>query len=166
MRRIYFLAPNVELTRKIVDDLLLARVEERHIHVVGKQDLPLDDLPEASFLEKTDFVPALEQGIALGGGAGLLAGLVALVLPTGLILGGGAVFAITLAGAGLGGLMSSMIGISVGNRRIEQFQKAVESGELLVMVDVPRDRVDEIEEIIKKHHPEAECEGVDPHTFP
>ena len=34
------------------------------------------------------------------------------------------------------------------------------------MVDTPRDRVEEIEETIKKHHPEAECEGVDPHTFP
>lgn len=42
----------------------------------------------------------------------------------------------------------------------------MERGEFLLMVDVPRDRVEEIETIIKKHHPEAECEGTDPHTFP
>ncbi|WP_434112453.1 DUF1269 domain-containing protein [Methylocaldum sp. GT1TLB] len=166
MRRIYFLVPNIEITKKIVDELLLARIEERHIHVLAKRGTPLEDLPEATFLQKTDFLPALEQGVALGGATGLLAGLVAIALPTGLVLGGGALFAITLAGAGVGGLMSSMVGSSIGNRRIEQFQEAMEKGEFLLMIDVPRDRVEEIEAIIKKHHPEAECEGTDPHTFP
>jgi hypothetical protein len=166
MRRIYFLAPNIDTTKKIVDDLLLARVEERHIHVLAKRGTPLEDLPEASFLQKTDFLPSLEQGVALGGATGLLAGLVAVALPTGLVLGGGAIFAITLAGAGVGGLMSSMVGSSIGSRRIEQFQEAMEKGEFLVMVDVPRQRVADMEAIIKKHHPEVECEGTDPHTFP
>jgi hypothetical protein len=166
MRRIYFLVPNIEITKKIVDDFLLARVEERHIHVLAKRGTPLEDLPEASFLQKTDFFPALEQGVALGGATGLLAGLVAIALPTGLVLGGGALLAISLAGAGVGGLMSSMVGISIGSRRIKQFQEAMEKGQFLVMIDVDRDRVEEVETITKKHHPEAECEGIDPHTFP
>lgn len=166
MRRIYFLVPSIELTKNIVDDLLLARVEERHIHVLTKRGTPLEDLPEASFLQKTDFLPALEQGLALGGATGLLAGLAAIALPTGLVLGGGALLAISLAGAGLGGLMSSMVGISIGSRRIERFQEAMENGEFLMMIDVPRDRIEAIEGIVKRHHPEAECEGTDPHTFP
>lgn len=166
MRRIYFLVPDIEITKKIVDELLLARVEERHIHVLARRGTPLEDLPEATLLQKTDFLPALEQGLAIGGATGLLAGLVAMSLPTGLVLGGGAVFAITLAGAGLGGLMSSMAGSSIGNRRIEQFQEAIEKGEFLLIIDVSRDRVEEVEDIVKKHHPEAECEGTDPHTFP
>ncbi|RYU60847.1 DUF1269 domain-containing protein [Methylolobus aquaticus] len=166
MRRIYFLVPTIETTRKIVEELLLAKVEERHIHVLGKRGTPLYDLPEAGFLQKTDFLPALEQGIALGAVTGLIGGLIALVLPTGLILGGGAVLAISLAGAGVGGLMSSMVGSSIGSRRIEQFQQAMDRGELLVMIDVDRDRVEDVEAIIKTHHPDAECEGADPHTFP
>jgi len=166
MRRIYFLVPNTGFAKKIVDELLLERVEERHIHVLAKRGTPLEELPEATFTQKTDFLPALEQGLALGGATGILAGLVAMALPTGLVLGGGAVLAIALAGAGVGGLMSSMVGSGIGNRRIEQFQDAIEKGELLMMVDVPRDRIEEIEVLVKKHHPEAECEGADPHTFP
>lgn len=168
MKRIYFLVPNIEITKKIVDELLLARIEERHIHVLAKRGTPLEDLPEATFLEKTDFIPALEQGLAIGGLTGVLAGLVAVVLPTGLVLGGGAVLAISLAGAGVGAWLSSMIGISIGNRRIQQFEEAIGKGELLVMIDVPKARVEEIEEIVKKHHPEAECEGTEPHipAFP
>ncbi|HLF95508.1 MAG TPA: DUF1269 domain-containing protein [Methylococcaceae bacterium] len=166
MRRIYFLVPNLDITRKIVDELRLERVDDRHIHVLAKRDTPLDDLPEASVMEKTDFLPALEQGMALGGVTGLLAGLVAVALPTGLVLGGGAVLGIALAGAGIGGWLSSMVGISIGSRRIAQFQEAIENGKVMVMVDVPRDEVEEFEAIVRKHHPEAECEGVDPHVFP
>jgi len=35
-----------------------------------------------------------------------------------------------------------------------------------VIVDVPRGRVEEITERIKKAHPEAEPEGTDPRVFP
>jgi hypothetical protein len=165
VKRIYFLVPKIAIAKKVVNNLLLARIEERHIHVVAKRGTPLEDLPEASFLQKSDFIPALEQGLALGGLTGVLAGLVAVALPTGLVLGGGAVLAISLAGAGIGAWMSSMIGLNVGDRRIRQFQDAMEKGEILMMVDVPRQRVAEIEGIVKNHHPEAECEGTEP-TIP
>ncbi len=165
MKRIYFLVPNLEITKKIVDDLLLSRIEERHLHVVAKRGTPLEDLPEATFMQKSDFIPALEQGMALGGLTGILMGLVAMALPGGLVLGGGAVLASSLAGAGIGAFASSMVGSSIGNRQIEQFAEAIEKGEFLMMVDVPRDRVEEIEQLVKKHHPEAECEGTEP-TIP
>ena len=166
MRRIYFLVPTADSAKRIVSELLLHHIEERNIHVLAKQGVTLDELPEAGLLHKSDFWPSLEQGIAMGAATGLLGGLVAMVLPTGLVLGGAAVLAITLAGAGVGGLMSSMVGVDIGNRRVEQYQDAVERGELLLIVDVPRDRVEDVEALVRRHHPDAECEGVDPHTFP
>jgi hypothetical protein len=165
MRRIYFLVPDLETTRKIVDELLLARVDERHIHVLARRDTPLEDLPEATFLQKTDFIPSLEQGLAVGGATGMLAGLVAVALPTGLVLGGGAVLAVSMIGAGLGAWASSLIGASTGNRRHKDYEEAIEKGQLLVMVDVPKQRVDDIEALVRKHHPGAECKGVEP-TIP
>lgn len=162
MRRIYFLAPNIEVSKKIVDELLLARIEERHIHVLAKRGTPMEDLPEASYLQKSDFIPALEQGLALGGLTGIVAGLVAVALPGGPVLAGGAILATSLAGVGVGALMSSMVGSSIGNRRIQQFEEAIEKGKFLFMIDVPRDRVEEIEALIKKHHPDAECGGIEP----
>lgn len=157
MRRIYFLAPDMATAKRIVDDLLLARVEERRIHVLAKRGTPMENLPEASYLQKSDFVPALEQGLALGGLTGVVVGLVAVAVPGGPVLAGGAVLATSLAGAGLGALMSSMAGSSIGNRRIQQYQEAIESGAFLFMVDVPRERVDEIQAQVQRHHPDAEC---------
>ena len=77
MRRIYFLLPNIEVSRKLVDELLLARIDVNHIHVIAKEGTPMEDLPEASLAQKSDLVPALERGVALGGATGVLAGLAA-----------------------------------------------------------------------------------------
>jgi hypothetical protein len=166
MRRLYFLVPDLDSAKKIVDELLLARVEERHIHVIAKEGAPLENLPEASFLQKTDFVPALERGLAVGGATGVLAGLVAMTFPpAGLVLGGGALLSVALAGAGFGAWLSSMIGSSVPNTRLKQFEDAIEQGEILFLVDVPKARVEEIDDMVKLHHPEADIEGTEP-TIP
>lgn len=166
MRRLYFLVPNVASARTINDELLLARVEEKHIHVIAKEGTAMEDLPEAKLAQRSDLIPALERGISIGGATGLVAGIVAVTFPpAGLALGGGAVLGIGLAGIGVGALMSTMVGVDIPNSRIEKFHSAIEDGDLLMMVDVPTDRVDEIEDLVKKHHPEAEIEGTEP-TIP
>ncbi|HRB21333.1 MAG TPA: DUF1269 domain-containing protein [Nitrosomonas sp.] len=169
MRRIYFLVPDITTTKKIVDELLQARIEERHIHVIAKRGTPLEDLPEANLLQKSDFVPAVEQGLMLGGSTGMLAGLVAIVLPpASTVIAGGILLATTLAGAGVGAWLSGMVGMSVGNRRTKEFEEAIEAGHLLLLADVPTDRVDEIEKRVKQHLPTVEIEGTEPHipAFP
>ena len=166
-RRLYFLVPNVELATKVVDELLLGRIEERHIHVIAKPGTPLADLPEASLLQKSDFVPAVERAVAVGGATGTLAGLVALTLVPGVVVAGGAVLlASALAGAGVGAWLGGMVGMNVGNTRLKAFEEAIERGELLILVDVPFAKVDEISERVKKHHPEAEPEGTEPTVPP
>lgn len=167
MRRLYFLLPDLEVTHKLVDELLLARIEDRHMHVIAKEGTPLKDIREASPLQKSDFIPALEKGLVGGAYMGLLAGLVAAAFPpAGLVIGGGAVLAITAAGATVGGLMSSMVGISIPSGRLEKFEGAIQAGEILMLVDVPRQRVDEIEGLVKKHHPNADIEGTEPMVPP
>ena len=168
MRRLYFLLPDVESATNIVDELLLARVEERHIHIVAKDHTELEKahLPEAGLFEESDFVPALERGLAVGGATGLLAGIAAVTFPpAGLVLGGGAILATSLLGTGLGAWVSSMIGSSVPNRQLDRFHDALEEGQLLMLIDVPKARVDEITELVKSHHPEAHVEGTEP-TIP
>jgi hypothetical protein len=143
---------------------LLARIEERHIHVIAKEGTPLKDLPEASLIQKSDFVPAVERGVAMGGATGVAAGLVAVALP-GVVIAGGALLAMGLAGAGMGAWLGGMIGMDVGNSHIKQFESAIQDGQILVLVDVPKDRVDEIQSSVKKHHSDADFEGTDP-TIP
>lgn len=58
MRCLYFLVPDIDHTRRIVDELLLTRVDEKHIHVIAKEGTPLEDLPEAGLTQKSDLIPA------------------------------------------------------------------------------------------------------------
>jgi hypothetical protein len=163
MRRLYFLLPNVDSAKVIVDELLLARIEERHIHIAASDHHVLTEahLPEANLLQESDFVPAVERGLAVGGATGVLAGIAAVAIP-GVGLAGGAILGIGLAGAGVGAWVSSMIGISAPSSRLTEFEKAIEEGNLLMMVDVPKARVDEITTLVRKHHPEAHIEGTEP----
>ena len=169
MRRLYFTVPDLSTAQKVVNELLLKRVEERHIHVIAKEGTPLGDLPEASLLQKSDFIPAMERGLAMGGITGVLAGIAAVTLPpAGVILGGGAILATGLLGAGIGTWISGMIGMDVGNSQIARFESAIDAGEILMLIDVTKDRVDEIEELVKTHYPDADLGGTDPHipAFP
>ncbi|CDY79301.1 Probable transmembrane protein [Caballeronia glathei] len=166
MRRIYFLLPNVQSAKGIIDELLLKRIEWRHIHVLARPGVPLEDLPQATLAQRSDLLYALARGTAAGGVTGMLAGLVAMAFPpAGLTIAGGAVVCMTLASAGFGAWTATMIGVDVPNTRLRRFEAAIEKGELLMMVDVPKVRVEEIEEVIKSHHPEADVEGTDP-TIP
>ena len=167
MRRLYFLMPDITSTHNLVNELLLSHVEERHIHVIAKEGTPMEELPEASFLQSSDFVPAIERGLTLGAITGVLCGLVAMTFPpAGLVIGGGAVFAMGAAGAGVGGLLSSMVGISLSSSRLKKFEDAVNEGKFLLLIDVARTRVEEVEEIVKSHYPEADIEGTEPLTPP
>jgi hypothetical protein len=165
MRRLYFLLPDIKSAQAIVDELLLARIEERHIHIAAADHHALlkANLPEANLLQESDFVPAVERGLAIGGATGILAGIAAIVIPgVGLVLGGGAILGIGLAGAGVGAWISGMIGISVPSSRLSEFESAIEEGQLLMMVDVPKAKVEAITELVTSHHPEAHIEGTEP----
>lgn len=169
MQRLYFLVPSVETAKQIVEELLLARIEERHIHIVARDHHALEEanLPEAGLIQESDFIPALERGVAVGGVTGLVAGIAAVTFPpAGLVLGGGAILGMSLLGAGLGAWISSMIGVSVPNTQLKKFEEAIEAGQLLMLVDVPKNRIDEISRLVKEHHPEADVKGTEPTFHP
>jgi hypothetical protein len=161
MRRIYFLVPNIAITHKIVEELQAEGIEERHIHILAKRDTPLEGLPEAGISIKTDFLPAVERGVALGGSTGLLAGLIGLRF-AGFAIAGGPLLGIIMASATIGSLMGGLAGMNSGNSRLRQFEEAIERGELLVLIDIPKDRIEAIRKLVIKHHPEAEFEGIEP----
>lgn len=169
MRRLYFLIPDAKTAKRVVEDLLLARVPERRIHVIAKDHhlLQKQDIPKADLLQESDMIPAMERGLAAGGATGLVAGLAAVTFPpAGLVLGGGAILATTVTGAAFGALVGPAIGVSTPNSRLTRFETAIEAGELLMMVDVAKRDVGKVNKLVKTHHPRVEVEGTDPTVPP
>ncbi len=61
-----------------------------------------------------------------------------------------------VAGAGFGALVSGMVAHDIPNHELEAFEQGIAEGKILLLLDVPKERVDEFVEIITSHHPEAE----------
>jgi hypothetical protein len=155
-RRLYFLLPDVASARLTANDLLLARVEDRHMRFLAKRGTDLGELHEASYVQKTDLMHGAGTGLAIGGGAGLLLGLVIVAYPPdGSLPELVAVLIAAIVGAVLGAWFSSMVAASVPNSRLKQFQGEIESGKVLLMVDVPYGQISQIRELVVGRHPEA-----------
>ncbi|HAI69855.1 MAG TPA: DUF1269 domain-containing protein [Gammaproteobacteria bacterium] len=166
-RRLYFLLPDVKHCKQLVTELRKVGLAERDIHVVARNDIPLEGLHQASVLQKTELAYGLELGIGVGSIAGMLGGLLAITFPpAGVVLGGGAVLlTTTIAGAGFGTLVSALIARDMPNHELEDFQIRIADGEILLILAIQTPRVKEISQLIRITHPEAEISVVKPATI-
>jgi len=123
-RRLLFLLPDLSSARRTMDDLLLARVEERHIHCIARKACRWMACTTPNVLQRSDVVHAAQQGLLLGAVFGCaLGGFVVITLAA----GSGAtaqistVLGATAAGALLGAWASSMVGAGIPNSRLAAF---------------------------------------------
>ena len=163
-RRMYFVLPDVVAAEQTTNDLLLARIEERHIHCLGRRGMPMGELHEAGVWQKTDLVHGTEVGIVCGAVGGVLLGALFAFVP---LLGHSAlppvaVPLIALGGAVFGAWASSLIASSTPNSRLRIFADDFAAGRILMMVDVQASQVDKIRDLVEKRHPEAAQRGLEP----
>lgn len=70
-RRLYFVLPDFASAHTLMNDLLLAHVEDKRMHFLGKFGDDLKDLPQATGFQKSDIM----HGMTVGSVAGALTGL-------------------------------------------------------------------------------------------
>lgn len=161
--RLYFVLPNLQATQQTMNDLLLARIDERHIHCLARRDAPMDGLHEANVLQKSDVVHGAEIGIVFGGLAGLAIGAIAVFGPLqSFQLQMVTILFVAIGGAFFGVWVASLKASSLPNSKLLAFTKDIEQGKYLVMADVPARRVEEIRSLVEKRHPEAAQGGEEP----
>jgi hypothetical protein len=163
-RRIYWLMPDLASARRVMDDLVRARVDVARIHFAGPEGMDMAGLHAANVWQTSDLVHAAKTGWAVGSACGIVVGLAAALLFP--ITGDGPEWEVAALVAILGGLVgawsASMIGISIPSPRLQRFEGAIAQGQILLMVDLPRPRVRDIEALLESAHPEARFEGEEP----
>ncbi len=139
MRRLYYLADNLDIVDEIAKILQRAGISDWNFHVLSKDDAGLytHHLHSATPLHRRDVIRTGERGALLGFGVGLLAAIFSMLLlelsPVhSMVVFGIAVVLPTLFGAWAGGL----VGLSLENHKVARFHRDIEAGRALLMIDV------------------------------
>jgi hypothetical protein len=157
-RRLYFLFANAEQAWRALNDLDALGVDRAQMHALARPEVDLGDLPPASERQQRDILTRLERG--LWDGNLVLFALAGLGLIVAAVLGsllGVVAAAVVMLASFLGGAWFAM---SVPNVHLDEFRTALQHGEILLMVDVSRDCVDDVEELMNRRHPEATVGGI------
>jgi hypothetical protein len=157
LRRLFFVIPDAARTTPIITDLESIGVDQGHMHALTAGPVPAG-LPPATDCQRHDVIWRVEQifwvglqvifALALVGQlAAWRAGSLSWVLTTAVVM-------VTSVAAGV------WFALRMPDTHLDEFRGALAHGEVLLMVDVPRQRVAEIEEQIRRRHPEATVGGV------
>lgn len=168
-RRLYFILPETQLARTVHNELLLARVPEDNMHVIADDRVDVEGLPQASLWQRSDLAHGLQLALPVGGLTGVVVGILAVL--SGWISPGyeaKTIMATVLAGVFVGTWAASMIAVNIPNTRHRTFEADLRQEHVLFIVDVPVQRVEEITDLVTRHHPEADMRGVEPNipVFP
>ena len=166
MNCLYYLAPTLDSTHQVSDDLHAAGVKDFFVHVVSKDESGLGQhkIHSSNYLETLDIVRDGFIGAALGFLAGLIgAALVRYVEPIGpdlpRVVFVMIVAVVTMFGAWIGGLT----GIASENSKLKRFHDDIEAGKYLILVYARKAQGAAIEALMRARHPETELVAVHTH---
>lgn len=157
LRRLFFLFPDEIHAQRVVNQLAHLRIPRHRFHAISR-GVKLKTLPEASDRQKNDTAFRVESFL-------WNLNLIVFVLA---LLG----FIVALANAEILWVITSLVlmlttfiageqfVVNVPDVHLTEFTDALSHGEILLMVDVPIDRVAEIEDFVHHRHPEAVVGGV------
>lgn len=129
-----FVLPGVEAAQKVEKELLLARIQDRCMHLMAKRGTDLGELPEASVAQTTDSGHGIWTGLVLGGALGALFGFMISRFPQiESTLGLGAVLLFAWLGSSFGVWIASMLASSVPNSELKGHDETLDADKVVPM---------------------------------
>ena len=152
-RRLYFLFPDTAHARHAIQALPTAGVEPTRIHVVAKDMRALHDLaPGTTARQRHDTAHTVER---LSWNTNLALFAAALLVFIVAALHGAELWALFGAGLMLTSFVAGLLFTYLPNGHLSGFRPALEHGEVLLMVDVPKARSATVERFVHQRYPEA-----------
>jgi len=157
LRRLFFLFPDEIHAQHVVDELVNNDIPTRRIHAIS-HGVELKTLPEATERQKRDTAFRVEWVLW---NANLLIFSFAFIALLSALLSGDIYWsAIALSVMAVTFILGEQFVVYIPDTHLTEFTDAMSHGEILLMVDVPKHRVAEIERLVHHHHPEACVGGV------
>ncbi len=157
-RRLYFLFPDTAHTSRVVEELERQGIARSEMHAVANPGIDISMLPSMD--------PGTARQVSghsekIYWTANLILFFVVLTAFIFFLLIGAALSAVVAGIVLLASFFAGFLFVSrVPNVHLDEFSQALKHGEILLVVDVPKRRVAEIEHQVHRLHPEAVVGGV------
>jgi hypothetical protein len=156
-RRLYFVIPDERQAVQVVEDIESSGVDRQYIHAIAGKGAALTQLPPVTEPQRHDAVWRLERAFWIGNlllFSLALIGFVVSVIEGALV---GAVLSFVILA--LSFIAGALFAMRVPDTHLDEFRGVLSHREVLLMVDVPKWRVAEVEEIVYRRHPEVAAGG-------
>jgi len=166
MRCLYYLAPTLESTHRISDDLHAAGVMDFFLHVIAKDESGLEQqhIHSSNYLETLDILRDGFIGAAIGAVAGLVgAGLLMFFQPFGPDVPHYVYFIIVAVATMFGAWEGGLTGIATENNKLKKFHRDIEAGKYLILIYARKEQGATVRHLMRDKHPEAELVAVNSH---
>jgi hypothetical protein len=157
MSRFYILVPDIKKIRQFIKTLKKQGIPREAVRFVHPRDhLELNQVLDASVFETSDVFSALIRGSMIGGIAGLIAGILTKDFFFGYLVVDkfSLMIAFSVFGMAFGAWASSLIGVSVVNASLKEFERALDKGQVMIQVDVKQEKERALLDKIKLNYPE------------
>ncbi len=165
MKCLYYVAPSLDSTGQISDDLHDSGLDDFFVHVIAKDESGLKkrQIHSSNYLETLDVIREGFLGAAIGFVVGLLgATLLNYFGPFGTVPA--YVFAIVVAVATMfGAWAGGLIGMENENKKLARFHDDIEAGKYLILLYTRKDQEDAVRIMMQRRHPEALFAAADSH---
>ena len=143
-----FSTRDVAAAEVAVNALRQAGISDEDISLIASHVIENASIPDGLQDTSGDFSRGGLKGVALGGGTGLVAGLVAMVVPPlGLTLVGAG--AMALAGAAVGGWTGMLTGTAEPDPVRRKFEDEIAAGRVLLVVDGDEQTLAKADEVLQ-----------------
>lgn len=138
-------------------DLAGIGVDAGHMHVVARPGVDVGGLPPATERQRRDVLKRLDK--TLWGGNLVLFGVAFALLVLTVVFGNAVGMVLVSAVMVASFTAGALFALRLPATHLDEFHEALRHGELLLMVDVSRDCVEDVEELMRRRHPEAVAGG-------
>lgn len=158
LRRLYLLVPTRRQAEAAVQALMADRVSRHHIHTIAKPGVDIDGLPEATVRQRSDAGARLERWLWDMNLVVFCIASVLLILSLWYADWPWAVGALLVAAANVA--LGYRFASHLPHTHVEDCRVPLRHGEILLLVDIPRWRIPQVERKLRQSHPEVEIGGV------
>ena len=166
MKCLYYLAPTLDSTHHISDDLHAVGIRDSFLHVIAVDEAGLKhwNLHSGNYLETLDLVRDGFIGSAIGFFTGLIGvGLLKSFQPFGPAVPGIAYFATVAVATLFGAWEGGLTGIATENKKLAEFHSDIEAGRCLILIYARQEQDAAVRQMLRARHPEAELAAIDRH---